>query len=164
MMKRFRRLDRGLIASLVVGQAVALLRWVSEERAEGVGLSVMALVGLAAGLWLYLIVWTVRRMARWRNELKPLAFSVGVLGWGGTMWLTESIRDAVQGAGGADHLLSATFAWSLLFHAAIGFPTTMWAGYWFSRIMGLDAMLEVVRQRWSAAREGSGPGTQTDAG
>lgn len=135
MMKFPRPLDRGLIASLVVGQLLVLLRWITEGVA-GDGLGVNALLGLAAGLWLYLIVRTVRRMKLWKKQLPPLIYRTGVLGWGGMMWLTGSIVDAVQRAGGIDHLLSDTFAWALLVHAAIAFPISMWGGYFFGRMMG----------------------------
>lgn len=156
-----RRVDRGLIASLAIGQLLVLLRWILEERAEGVGLGPMALLGLAAGLWLYLIVRTVRRMARWKKELSPLTYRLGVLGMGIGLWLPDSVANAVRHSGGMEHVFSATFLWYLLFRAAIGFPIAMWAGYWFSRIMGLDAMLALVSERLrSAPPHGSGPGAQ----
>lgn len=133
MMNLPRRVDRGLIASLAAGELLALGSWAGQATDNGPG--TMALLGVAAGLWLYLIVRTVRRMAQWEQDLPPMTYRLGVLGFGLPMWILSTITHAVRHAGGGNHVFSAAFVSYVLFYAAFGFPFNVWAGYLFGRMM-----------------------------
>ena len=89
------------------------------------------ILGAGALIWVTLCVWTVRRL--WRAPGTPyerIVYRFGVRGFGVGFWILFAIVSALSHRG--DEISPALTAAIMLF---VGFPISLWAGYFWGRGM-----------------------------
>lgn len=132
---------RLLIPCLLFGQGIAILTLVPGAPADLPAWRVLRMVGyvtlagLAVGGWAFFGAWSWRWiMQRRSTDRGRRIFWWGVVGFGGAMCISMTIRGTLDAVGGAP-VVSLPFVRELLIQAFIHVPIALWSGWFWGSFM-----------------------------